>query len=156
MMVKLPQEWLRLALGLFALAVGVHGIVNPVLHRSISALWCIPAGLVGGAVATVFGAGGPVYATYLSGRLRDKHALRSTVSSLISISALSRAVVYAIGGLLIHTTILVGMVLLAPSVWLGLKLGTRIHLALTQEQMRRALGALLVVTGTSLVIRAFA
>ena len=39
----------------------------------------------------LFGAGGPIYATYLSGRLDDKHQLRSTVSTLISISAFSRA-----------------------------------------------------------------
>ena len=155
-MVKVPQEWLRLALGAFALVIGVYSIVNPVLHRTISALWCVPAGLVGGAAATVFGAGGPVYATYLAGRLKDKHSIRATVSSLISISALSRAVLYAIGGLLLHVSILVGMAALAPFVWIGLRIGTRIHLRLTQEQTRRALGMLLVATGASLVIRALA
>lgn len=153
LLVKVPQDALKLALGVFTLAVGVHGIANPVLSRTISRWWSVPAGLMGGAVATVFGAGGPIYATYLSGRLRDKHEIRSTISTLISISAFSRAVVYAIGGLLLHVTIFAGMLALAPFVWLGLRLGTRVHTGLTQEQMRRVIGVMLTITGASLVIR---
>jgi uncharacterized protein len=103
----------------------------------------------------VFGAGGPIYATYLSGRLRDKSQIRATISTLISISAFSRAVVYAVSGLLLHMTILAGGVVLAPFVWLGLRIGQRIHVGLTQEQMRRAVGTLVLLTGLSLLARAF-
>jgi uncharacterized membrane protein YfcA len=56
---------------------------------------------------------------------------------------------------LLHVTIFAGAALLSPFVWLGLKLGNRIHVGLTQEQMRRAVGALLVLTGTSLLLRTF-
>ena len=45
--------------------------------------------------------------------------------------------------------------MLAPFVWVGLKLGDRIHLGLSQEQMRRAVGTLLVLTGGSLLVRLF-
>lgn len=154
-LVRVPDHYLRAALGVFALTVGAHGILNPVLRRTISRWWVVPVGLVGGAVATVFGAGGPIYATYLSGRLRDKSAIRATVSTLISVSALTRAGIYAVSGLLLHLAIALGVVLLVPFVWTGLKLGTRIHLGLTQQQMRRAVGALLVLTGTSLLARVF-
>jgi uncharacterized membrane protein YfcA len=142
------------ALGIFASVVGVHGILNPALHRTISPWWCIPAGIAGGAIATVFGAGGPIYATYMSGRLRDKTQIRATISSLISISAFTRAVVYAVSGLLLHVSILLGGLVLAPFVWIGLKVGHRIHIGLTQEQMRRAISLLLVLTGASLIVRA--
>ena len=155
-LVGVPDRYLRVALGVFAATVGVHGILNPVLHRTISKLWSIPAGVAGGAIATMFGAGGPIYATYLSGRLKDKSQVRSTISTLISISAFSRAVVYAVTGLLLHLTILAGGLILAPFVWLGLRIGQRIHVGLTQEQMRRAVGALLVLTGLSLLVRALA
>lgn len=154
LLVKVHADGLRLALGIFAVGVGVHGILNPSLSSTISKWWCIPAGLVGGSVATVFGAGGPVYATYLSGRLRDKDEIRSTISTLISISAFSRAILYALGGLLLHWTIFAGMVVLAPFVGLGLMIGARIHVGLTQLQMRRLVGILLVLTGTSLLVRA--
>jgi uncharacterized membrane protein YfcA len=153
-LVGVPDRYLRAALGTFAAAIGIYSILNPSLTRTISRWWSVPAGIAGGAVATVFGAGGPIYSVYLSGRLRDKSAIRATISSLISISAFTRAVIYAVTGLLLHMTILAGAALLSPFVWVGLKLGHRIHLGLTQEQMRRAVGALLVLTGTSLLARA--
>lgn len=152
-LVGVPQEWLRAALGVFAATVGVNSIVNPTLHKRISRLWCVPAGITGGAIASVFGAGGPIYSTYLSGRLDSKDAIRSTMSSLISISAFVRAILYAITGLLIHAAILGGAAILAPFVWLGLRIGTHIHTGFTQQQMRRTIGVLLVLTGLSLLVR---
>ncbi|HUL97810.1 MAG TPA: sulfite exporter TauE/SafE family protein [Usitatibacter sp.] len=155
-LVGVPDKYLRIALGIFAVAVGVYSIVNPSVVKSISAWWSVPAGIVGGAVATVFGAGGPVYATYLSGRLKDKTEIRSTMSSLISVSAFTRAVVYAITGLLIHAAVFAGLVVLVPFVWVGLRIGHRIHVGLTQAQMRRAIGGLLLLTGGSLLVRSLA
>ena len=149
-----PDRILRIAVGLFALCVGIYAVLNPTMHHIISAWWSVPAGIVAGAAATVFGSGGPVYATYLGGRLRDKNEIRATVSSLISISAFTRAVIYAFTGLLLHLTILAGTVVLAPFVWVGLKVGTRIHTGLSQEQLRRVIGAIIVATGGSLLVRA--
>ena len=149
-----PDKYLRVALGVFAAAVGIHGILNSTPRGRISPWWSVPAGLVGGAVATIFGAGGPIYATYLNGRLDDKSQIRSTMGMLISISAFSRAALYAIGGLLLHAAILVGGLVLSPFVWLGLRIGSRIHVGLTQVQMRRAVGCVLVATGGSLLVRA--
>ena len=152
-LVKVPDEYLRTALGVFAMAIGGYSIANPTVHRRISRLWVVPIGLVGGAVATVFGAGGPIYATYLSARLGDKSQVRATTSALISISAFSRAVIYAVSGLLLHVAVFLGALVLAPFVWMGLTLGTRIHVGLSQEQMRRVVGGLLVFTGLSLLWR---
>ena len=152
-LVKVPDEYLRTALGIFAIAIGGYSIANPTVHRRISRLWVIPVGLVGGAVATVFGAGGPIYATYLSARLGDKAQVRASTSALISISAFSRAVIYAVSGLLLHVAVGLGALVLAPFVWAGLALGTRIHEGLSQQQMRRVVGGLLVFTGLSLLWR---
>ncbi|HXZ49244.1 MAG TPA: sulfite exporter TauE/SafE family protein [Usitatibacter sp.] len=152
-LVRVPDHYLRVALGVFAMAIGGYSIANPGVHASISRLWVVPVGLVGGAVATVFGAGGPIYATYLSARLGDKRQVRATTSALISISAFSRAVIYALSGLLLNAATGMGVIFLAPFVWVGLRLGSRIHVGLTQEQMRRVVGAMLVFTGLSLVAR---
>ena len=154
-LVKVPDEYLRPALGIFTMAIGLNSIVNPRLHRVISPLWCVPTGILGGAVATVFGAGGPLYATYLSGRLQDKTEIRATMGALISISAFTRAIVYAVSGLLLHMAIFLGGLVLAPFVLIGLRLGNRIHLNLTQEQLRRIVGAIVLVTGASLLLRGF-
>ncbi len=152
-LVGVPDRYLRAALGLFAAIIGAYSIVNPTLRRTISRFWAIPAGITGGAVATMFGAGGPIYATYMSGRLRDKAQIRATLSTLISISAFARAVVYAVSGLLLHATIFIGGAALGPFVWMGLKIGTRIHVGLTQVQMRRTVGVLVLLTGLSLLVR---
>jgi uncharacterized membrane protein YfcA len=154
-LVGVPDRHLRMALGIFTVVLGIHGLANPVLHRAISSLWAIPAGILGGAVATVFGAGGPIYATYVSGRTSDKHVLRTTLSTLIAISAYSRAIVYAVSGLLLQVSIFVGAIILVPFVWIGLKIGQRIHTGLSTAQLRRAIGALLVLTGTTLFLRSY-
>jgi uncharacterized protein len=154
-LVKVPDQYLRPALGVFTMAIGLNSILNPRLHRRISAWWCVPAGIVGGAVATVFGAGGPIYATYLSGRLQDKTQIRATMGALISISAFTRAIVYAVAGLLLHMAVFAGGLALAPFVLIGLKLGNRIHTGLTQEQLRRLVGGIVLVTGFSLVAKGF-
>ena len=75
------------------------------------------------------------------------------MSILISISAVSRAAIYAVTGLLLHVAVGLGVLVLAPFAWLGLRIGARIHTGLTQEQMRRVVGALLLFTGLSLVAR---
>jgi hypothetical protein len=152
-LVGVPDNWLRFALGIFAVTIGIYSIFNPTLHSTISSLWSIPAGIIGGAVATIFGAGGPIYAAYLSGRLRDKDEIRSSVSTLISISAFTRTLVYAISGLLLHVSVFVGMAVLAPFMGIGVAVGRRIHVGLTQEQMRRVVGALIAFTGASLLLR---
>jgi uncharacterized membrane protein YfcA len=154
LLMGVPDQELRTALGVFSILLGLHGIFNPVLRKAISKMWGIPAGIFGGAIATVFGAGGPIYATYLSGRLADKGAVRSTVASLISISSVTRAIIFAVSGLLLHWTVFTGFLLMLPFMWLGAWLGQRIHVGLSQQQLRRVVGALLVAMGVSLVARA--
>ena len=153
-LVKVPDIYLRTALGIFAVAVGIHGIVNPVVTRRVSRWWSLPTGIFGGAMSTTFGTGGPIYATYLTARLSDKSQIRATMSTLIAISAIVRAVTYVVTGL-VTVALATGALLAAPFAWLGLKVGTRIHVGLSQQQMRRVIGALLVLTGSSLLIRTF-
>jgi hypothetical protein len=153
-LVKVPDIYLRTALGIFAVAVGIHGIVNPVVTRRISRWWSLPTGIFGGAMSTTFGTGGPIYATYLAARLSDKSQIRATMSTLIAISAIVRAVTYVVTGL-VTVALATGALLAAPFAWLGLKVGTRIHVGLSQQQMRRVIGALLVLTGSSLLVRIF-
>lgn len=154
LLVKLPEAPLRAAMGFFAVAMGAHAIANPVLHRRISPWWSVPAGLVGGGFGAVFGAGGPVYAVYLSGRLAHKNEVRSTVAGIISVSAFTRVAAYAVAGLY-HLALFAAAAALAPFAWLGLRLGSRIHTGLTTEQMRRSVGAVLVLSGLVLLARTF-
>ena len=153
-LVSVPQEPLKIGLAVFTMAVGAHSVLNPAPKGTISPWWCIPAGTLAGIFATVFGAGGPVNVAYLAGRLRDKGEIRSTVSVIISISATTRTVAYAATGLVFKASLLAGAALAIPFAWTGLWLGSRIHVGLTQVQMRRAVGVLLVASGLVLLARA--
>jgi uncharacterized membrane protein YfcA len=55
---------------------------------------------------------------------------------------------------LLHAALWLGALVLSPFVWIGLAIGQRIHVGLTQQQMRRAVGGLIVLTGLSLLARA--
>jgi uncharacterized protein len=151
-LVKVPDVYLRAALGILAVGVGIHSIVNPVVTRRVSRWWIVPTGILGGAMSSTFGTGGPIYATYLMARLPDKSAIRATMSTLVAISAIIRALAYVATGL-ITLSITIGALVAGPLALLGLKLGTRIHVGLSQQQMRRAIGALLILTGCSLLVR---
>ena len=151
-LVKVPDVYLRAALGVLAVSVGIHGIVNPVVTRRVSRWWVVPTGIFGGAMSTTFGTGGPIYVTYLMARIGDKSQIRATMSTLIAISAISRAIIYVATGL-ISLALVIGALIAAPFAWLGLKLGTRMHVSLSQAQMRRVIGTLLIITGSSLLVR---
>jgi uncharacterized protein len=152
-LVNVPQPPLKVGLGIFAVAVGLHSILNPSPKDAISPWWCIPAGTVAGILAAVFGAGGPVNVAYLAGRLRDKAGIRSTVSVIISVSATLRTTLHAIAGLVLKAGLLASFAAAVPFAWAGIALGTHIHTGLTNEQMRRAVGAVLVASGAVLLIR---
>ena len=153
LLVNVPQQPLKIGLGAFALAVGLHSILNPSPKGTISPWWCIPAGTVAGILAAVFGAGGPINVAYLAGRLRDKSEIRSTVSVIISVSATLRTTLYALAGLVLKSALLAGFAMAAPFAWAGIAIGSRIHLGLTNEQMRRAVGTVLMASGGVLLAR---
>lgn len=152
-LVSVPQPPLKVAAALFSIVVGLHAILDPSPRSTISAWWCVPAGVFAGIFAAVFGAGGPVNAAYLAGRLRDKSAIRSTVSVIISISATLRTLSYALAGLVLKAGIAKGIVLVAPFALAGIALGSRIHIGLTQAQMRRVVGGVIMGSGVVLLAR---
>jgi uncharacterized membrane protein YfcA len=154
-LVNVPQAPLKAGLGIFTLAVGIHSILNPAPKGTISAWWCIPAGTIAGAFAAVFGAGGPVNVAYLAGRLRDKAQIRSTVSVIISISATIRTTLYALAGLVLKSSVFAVFAMGIPFAWAGIALGSRIHTGFTNEQMRRAVGGVLLASGAVLLLRTF-
>ncbi len=153
LLVSLPREPLLITLGIFACLVGVQNLASPGFKGHISQIWSVPAGVVGGALGALFGTGGPVYVIYLSKRLADKSRIRATVSLMITLSTILRIASYLIGGLLLSAKLLLAALVLLPLAFLGIALGTRLHLGLTEVQTRRMIGVLLLLSGTSLLYR---
>jgi uncharacterized protein len=156
LLINLPREPLLTALGLFVLAFGARNVLNLHGDKLVSRWWALPAGLTGGTVGALFGTGGPPFVIYLSHRLHDKSALRATFSGLFLIDGGLRIVVFLITGLLLQRELLWALPASLPLLALGLYLGHRVHVGLSQVQMQRLIGLLLVVSGTSLLWKAWA
>lgn len=155
LLVGLPERPLLAALGVFVLVFGIRNALNLHGERLIARLWALPAGLVGGTVSGLFGTGGPPYVIYLSHRIRDKSALRATFSGLFLIEGGMRVVVFLLAGLLWQPTLLWAVPAALPLLALGLYLGHRVHVGLTQTQLVRMIGVLLLLSGTSLLWKAW-
>ncbi len=155
LLVSVPKAPLLTALGLFVLAFGLRSVLNLHGTRTVSRRWAMPAGLSGGMIGALFGTGGPPYVIYLNHRLHDKGELRATFTALFILEGALRIVTFLVAGLLLRLDLLLTILATLPLVALGLWAGNRVHVGLTPVQMQRILGALLLVSGTSLLWRAW-
>jgi len=144
LLATLPKHAALVMLGVFVTAYGVYRLVTRSAARPVSRWWGIPAGLIGGLIGGLFGVGGPIYATYMSARIHDPAKMRATLSAVFSFSTGLRLMVYLISGLL-----------LLPAMPVGLAIGYRLHARLTREQVGRFISVLLVLSGVSLLWKAF-
>lgn len=156
MLVNLPKEPLLVGLGIFVIAFGLRNTLNLHSEKPISRWWAAPAGLTGGTIGALFGTGGPPYVIYFSHRLRDKAEIRATVSGLFLLDGGLRIVTFLIAGLLLQPDMLLALLGAMPLMVLGLHLGNKVHVGLSNQQMLRLIGALLVGSGASLIWKAWA
>jgi uncharacterized protein len=150
-----PERWLMLALGVFVAGYALVSLVrNKGVAGGIARWWGAPLAMLGGIGSALFGTGGPVYAIYVSRRIYAPSPMRATMSTIITISVVVRIVVFALAGLLLNKQ--VGVAALALLVFMagGLMLGLRLHSHMRPEQIRHVVHVLLVVSGTSLALRA--
>jgi uncharacterized membrane protein YfcA len=155
MLVNLPKEPLLAGLGIFVMAFGLRNAFNIHGEKLISRWWAIPAGLTGGTVGALFGTGGPPYVIYFSHRLHDKTEMRATFSGLFLLDGGLRIVTFLIAGLLLQPDMLLALAGAMPLMVLGLYFGNKVHVGLTNQQMMRLIGVLLVGSGTSLIWKAW-
>ena len=156
LLVNLPKPPLLIGLSLFVTAFGIRSLLNLHGHKIVSRWWSVPTGIVGGTVGAMFGTGGPPYVIYLTHRIHDKRRLRATFSGLFMIDGGLRLIAFAIAGLLSQASMLWASLAGLPMMLFALYLGHRVHLGITQTQMTRLIGILLIGSGISLLVRAFA
>lgn len=156
LLIKLPRESLLLGLGLFVMVFGLRNILNLHGDKPISRWWAAPAGLTGGTVGALFGTGGPPYIIYLSHRLKDKSLLRGTFSGLFILDGGFRILAFLATGLLLQQGMLTALLVGWPLVAVGLYLGHKVHVGISNAHMLRLIGALLLFSGGSLVWHALA
>ena len=109
--------------------------------------------MFGGTTAALFGSGGPVYVIYFAGRGATPEQIRATMPLVFIFTTIARIAMFALAGLFV-SDVFVATVLLVPALAIGLWLGNRLHGRLSRDQAVRVIGALLFLSGLSLLLRA--
>jgi uncharacterized membrane protein YfcA len=154
LLLNLPSGPMLVALAGFVFVFAVRSVLNIRGDKPISRGWAVPAALTGGTVGALFGTGGPPYVIYLTHRIHDKSDLRATFSALFFADGMSRIVSFLVAGLLLSAKVWVAYLAALPLMLGALYLGGRAHVGLSQGQMTRLVGVLLLVSSVSLVFKA--
>ena len=156
LLVNLPRRGAMLALGAFVVAFALYTLLARGPRGSMRQGWAYLAGLTGGVTSTLFGAGGPPYAIYLSQRGLSKETFRATLA-LTSVASVSlRLLAFALTGLMSHGKVWAAAAIALPAAWIGISSASRLFKRIRRETLMRAVGVMLLVSGGSLLARALA
>ena len=153
-LVNLPRAGAMLALGVFVLLYAGYSLVRRPGGAIVGTGWAYFAGFVGGITSTLFGAGGPPYAIYLSHRPLAKEQFRATLTLTTVFSIGMRVVAFALTGLLLKREVLLAATAALPAAFIGISLASRLFRRVSHELLLRLVALLLLAAGGSLIARA--
>ncbi len=152
---SLPVNLLMPLLGGFVVLYALNGLRPRLAPRTpLSPRWAWWYGGMGGVFSALFGAGGWVYSVYLLRRLDDVQQIRATQTAVLMFSSVVRVVLFLLAGRLLDPALLWLVLCLLPAVALGLYIGHRVSLRLDKRRFLQLLHSVLLLTGSSLVLRA--
>ncbi|OGP50325.1 MAG: hypothetical protein A2Y79_01120 [Deltaproteobacteria bacterium RBG_13_43_22] len=115
--------------------------------------WCSPfIGILAGLLAGMFGTGGPPLIFYYQLSGLKKEAFRGHLMTLFLLMALVRYPSYALSGLITGPRI-ISAIYVFPVVILGIWLGNRIHIQISEMAFRKMINIGLIVIGMILIIK---
>jgi uncharacterized protein len=152
-LVAAPEAPLKILLGGSLLVYSAWRLISRQASSTIRPVWSVPLGLAGGCLTAIFGTGGPLYTIYLAGRLSDAEQRRATISTLITITALLRLVMFSASGLYHNPEVLDLALCLLPCGALGLGLGTWFRGRVSPARLLKTLWFVLFVSGANLCAR---
>lgn len=155
LLVNLPRGAATLALGVFVLLFALYSLMrNPEAQRVVSSGWAYVAGFAGGITSTVFGAGGPPYAIYLSHRGLGKEQYRATMGFATLTSISLRTVAFLATGILLDPKVWLYAVFVIPAGLAGIWAASHLFKRISREMLMRAVALMLFASGASLILRA--
>lgn len=149
----LPLKLLMPLLGAFVVLYALNGLRPKAAPSPISPRWAWWYGSVGGVFSALFGAGGWVYSVYLLRRLDDPQQIRATQTAVLMFSSVVRVALFLLAGRLLDPQLLWLVLALLPAVGLGLYIGHHISLRLDRRRFLLLLHSVLLLTGSSLLLR---
>jgi len=153
LLVNLPRQASLLALGLFVLSYSIYALTRRGAPAIVSRNWTFFAGFCGGLSGTLFGAGGPPYAIYLSHRPLSKEQFRATMTLTTIFSIGLRLVAFAATGLLMQDGVWIAAAAAIPAGLFAIYFASKIFRAVSREMVMRGVAVLLLASGASLVAR---
>jgi hypothetical protein len=155
LLVNLPRQAATLALGVFVLAFALYSLLRrPDNRRVLAAGWAYVAGFAGGITSSLFGAGGPPYAIYLSSRGLSKEQYRATLGLATLTSISLRTVAFFGTGILLDVKVWICAAAVIPAGLAGIWASGHLFRRLSREALMRMVALMLLASGTSLVLKA--
>lgn len=154
-LMNVSAQWLLLILGGFVLLFGMNYLIDRKSRIRLPRWAVAPIGIFAGTTSSAFGVGGPLYVFYFTARGATPEQIRATVPAVFSFTTVARIAIFASVGLF-NTQMVIAAAALLPVMALGLWCGHRLHGRLSREQAIRIIGGLLLLSGTSLIVRAVA
>lgn len=151
-MTRSDGELLIRGLGVFVIVFAIYTLSGYAPKQEHSRGWAILAGTSGGMIGTLFGTGGPFYATYFKARGLDKAAFRATFAAIFLLDGAGRLAGYVGSGLFTLQFLVVAAAAL-PVMAVFLYLGGYAHTRLSQQAFQRAISVLLIVSGIMLLLK---
>jgi hypothetical protein len=152
LLVKVEARLLLLTLGVFVLSNALWNLLRRAQTQPISPWWSVPAGVTGGVFSALFGTGGPIYTTYLARRV-EPASFRATTVTIILMSGVVRLLTFGSTGLLRQPGLWTHWLWLLPVCGIGVYVGSKLHTRLPPPVVRRALFALLALSGAGVIAR---
>ena len=155
LLINLPSQAATLALGVFVLAFAVYSLVRrPESRAVISTGWAYVAGFAGGITSTLFGAGGPPYAMYLSSRGVSKEQYRATLGLATLTSISFRTIAFFVTGFLLDAKVWLCAIAIVPAGLVGLWAASHLFRRISRDGLLRVVALMLAASGVSLIARA--
>jgi uncharacterized protein len=154
LLVNLPRQAGMVLLGVFVVSYALYSLARHAPAKVVRPAWGWLAGLAGGVTSTLFGAGGPPYAIYLSHRALTKEQFRATMGFAAMTSISLRVTAFLLTGLLLDRRIWLSELLMVPAALLGIFLARKMFLRISRDLLLRLVALLLLASGGSLLVRA--
>ena len=154
LLVHLPRAAGMALLGAFVISYALYSLLRRASTRVVRVGWAWLAGLCGGITSTLFGAGGPPYAIYLSQRGLTKEQFRATMGFATMTSISLRVAAFFITGSLLDSRVWSILLLAVPAGLGGIFVARKLFLRISRELLLRLVALLLLASGGSLLVRA--
>ncbi len=153
----LAPKWPLLCLGLYVAGTGINALRAPPAQAPSTwpAVGAHGAGALAGVIEMMFGTAGPVFLAWLQHRIPDVRDLRATVPAAMLFAVLAVLAFMGFAGRLDNADLWLRFAALVPAALLGVTVGHRMARHVPAAALRRAIFALLILSGLMLVGRAW-